>query len=133
MTKIRHFVNSNVPSNTSFIIFFITTEQVSTYIKRLDSFKATGLERIGPRLLKVSINCLSSSIAALINELATRQFPSQLKQAKIFSIFKGGPKTDPSNCRPISILPTISKIFEKHVNKHLMGYLNVLNIVAKQP
>ena len=67
----------------------------------------------------------------LINELATRQFPSQLKQAKIFSIFKGGPKTDPSNCRPISILPTISKIFEKHVNKHLMGYLNKHNLINK--
>ena len=25
---------------------------------------------------------------------------------------------------PISVLPTISKIFEKHANKHLMGYLN---------
>ena len=51
-------------------------------------------------------------------------FPSQLKQAKVLPIFKGGTKSDPSNYRPISILPTISKIFEKHVNKHLMGFLN---------
>ena len=42
--KIRHFVNSKVRSNTSFNIPFITTEQVSTYIKRLDSSKATGLD-----------------------------------------------------------------------------------------
>ena len=52
-------------------------------------------------------------------------FPSQLKQAKVFPILKGGgDKSDPSNYRPISILPTVSKIFEKHINKHLMGYLN---------
>ena len=130
--KIRHFVNSKVPSNTSFNIPFITNEQVSTYIKRLDSSKATGLDGLGPRLLKLAVNCLSSSIAALINKsLATGQFPSQLKQAKIFPIFKGGTKTDPSNYRPISILPTISKIFERHVNKHLMGYLNKHNLINK--
>ena len=42
----------------------------------------------------------------------------------MFSIYKGGQKSDPSNYRPISILLTISKIFEKHVNKHLINYLN---------
>ena len=30
---------------------------------------------------------------------------------------------------PISILPTVSKIFEKHINKHLMGYLNKHNFI----
>ena len=45
----------------------------------------------------------------------------------MFPIYKGGQKYDPSNYRPISILPTISKIFEKHVNKHLINYLNKFN------
>ena len=91
----------------------------------MDSSKATGLDGLGPRIPKLAVNCLSSSIAALINKsLAKGQFPSHLKQAKTFPIFKGGAKSDPSNYRPISILPTVSKIFEKHVNKHLMGYLN---------
>ena len=68
---------------------------------------------------------VSPSIAELINKsIVTGCFPSQLKQAKVLPIYKGGDKSDPSNYRPISILPTISKIFEKHVNKHLMGFLN---------
>ena len=67
--KIRHFVNSKVSSNTSFNISFITTEQVSTYIKRLDSSEVTGLDKLGPRLLKLVVKFLSSSsIAALINK-----------------------------------------------------------------
>lgn len=57
------------------------------------------------------------------------KFPKQLKIAKVFPIFKSGSKSDPSNYRPISILPTISKIFEKHVNKHLMGYLNKYKLI----
>ena len=44
-------------------------------------------------------------------------------------MFKGGAKTGPSNYRPISILPTISKIFEKHINHHLMGYLNKYKLI----
>ena len=122
--KIRHFVNSKVPSNISFNIPFITTEQVSTYIKRLDSSKAMGLDGSWPRLLRLAVNCLLSSIAALINKsLATGQFPFQLKQAKIFPIFKGGTKTDPFNYRPISNLPAILIIFKQHIDKHLLGYL----------
>ena len=56
---------------------------------------------------------------------------SQLKIAKVFPVFKGGDKSDPSNYRPISIIPTISKIFEKHVNKHLMAYLNKYKLLHK--
>ena len=51
-------------------------------------------------------------------------FPAQLKQAKVLPVYKGGTKSDPSNYRLISILPTVSKIFEKHINTHLMGFLN---------
>ena len=108
-----------------FCIPNITTEKVTHYINKLDSSKATGLDGLGPKIIKLAADSLSPSIYALINKsLATGQFPSQLKQAKIFPIFKGGSKSDPSNYRPISILPKISKIFERHVNTHLMGYLN---------
>ena len=66
---------------------------------------------------------LAPSITALINKsIDLSCFPSQLKIAKILSIHKSGPKSDPSNYRPISILPAISKLFEMHIDKHLMGF-----------
>ena len=43
---------------------------------------------------------------------------------RVFPIHKGGPSEDPSNYRPISILPIVSKVIEKHVTKHLFAYLN---------
>ena len=55
--------------------------------------------------------------------------PLSRPSAKVFPIFKNGAKDDPSNYRPISILPTISKIFEKHVNSHLMGFLNKYKLI----
>lgn len=61
--------------------------------------------------------------------IVSGQFPSEMKLAKVIPFYKGGEKSDPSNYRPISILSTISKIFEKHVNKHLMAFLNKYNLL----
>ena len=44
-------------------------------------------------------------------------------------MFKGGCKSDPSNYRLTSVLPSVSKIFEKHVNKHLMAYLKKYKLI----
>ena len=101
-----------------------------SHISTLDSTKATGLDGSGPRIIKLAGNHLAPIIAALINKsISSKVFPSQLKCAKILPIFKGGTKSDPSNYRLISILPTISKLFEKHVNKHLMNNLNKYKLI----
>ena len=115
---------------TSFRILLITPSQASTLLKNLDSPKSTGLDGVGPRILKLACNVLSNCIAPLINKRITiGQFPNKMKIAKVFQIFKNEEKSDPSSYRPISILPTMSKIFEKHVYKHLMGYLNKYNLI----
>ena len=127
---LENFINSKVPNDVQFKIPNITQEQVSTIINALDSSKAMGLDGLGPRILK-SISCaLSPSLADLINKsLATGCFPDRLKLAKVFPIYKSGSKSDPNNYRQISILPTISKIFERHINKHLMAYLNKYSLI----
>ena len=42
-------------------------------------------------------------------------FPDSCKIAKVKPLFKKGSKTDPSNYRPISLLPLLSKVFERVV------------------
>ena len=130
LTKLEDFVNNKVPDATYFNIPYITTEQVLSVINDLDASKAIGLDGIGPKIIKLAADSLSPVITDLINKsIDSGSFPSQMKNAKVFPIYKGGQKSDPSNYRPISILPTISKIFEKHVNKHLMGYLNKYKLI----
>ena len=48
--------------------------------------------------------------------------PASLKRAAITPVFKSGPKTSPSNYRPISLTSTISKVFERIVRKQVVGF-----------
>ena len=48
------------------------------------------------------------------------------------SIYKEGEPTDLSNYRPISLLPTISKIFERIIHIQLQEYFNSNNLLAEQ-
>ena len=49
----------------------------------------------------------------LIQTLINGKFPHCLKQAKVIPAFKKEAKLDKSNYRPVSILPVISKIYER--------------------
>ena len=109
------------------MIPFMQENELITTIKKLDSSKATGLDGISAKILKLSANIISRLYFISYNG----QFPDTLKEAKILPIHKGGPKSDPSNYRPIFILPTISKIIENQVTKHMFGFLNKHKLLHK--
>ena len=65
-------------------------------------------------------------LSRLINYcIDTLTFPSKWKIAKVTPVFKGqGSKDDKENYRPISVLPILSKTFEKYICEQLRGYLH---------
>lgn len=130
--KLKNYIDNLIPENTNFKIPFMQENELITTIKKLDSTKATGLDGISAKILKLSVDIIAPSLVNIINlSIHNGQFPDTLKEAKILPIHKGGPKSDPSNYRPISILPTISKIIEKHVTKHMFGFLNKHKVLHK--
>ena len=57
---------------------------------------------------------ICKSLTLIINQtLSTGIFPDSLKVAKVIPLYKKGDTTFLDNYRPISILPSISKIFER--------------------
>ena len=122
---IKKFVDSKVDNNVSFSIPEINIAFVRKCILNLDILKSTGLVDIGPRILKVSYDIISQSITFLINNsLSLGIFPNVWETANIIPIHKTGPNEDVNNYRPISILPTVSKIIEKWIHLNFMKYLN---------
>ena len=61
----------------------------------------------------------------------TGVFPDSLKLAKVIPIYKSGDKTLLSSYRPISILNSFSKIFEKVIYNHLIDFIEKNNILYK--
>ena len=58
-------------------------------------------------------------------------FPQALKTAKVVPVHKGGSKTDIKNYRPISLLATFSKVFEKLMHNRVINFLDTYNILCE--
>ena len=83
----------------------------------IKSSKAAGVDKLSGRFLKDGADILVKPVSALCNLAISREvFPHACKVAKLKPVFKKGKKTDPSNYRPISLLPAISKIIENVVH-----------------
>ena len=68
----------------------------------------------------------------LINlSITTSTVPEGCKISKLKPLYKKGATTDPKNYRPISLLPLISKIYERVVQIQLQSYLDENNILYK--
>lgn len=126
---LKSFLDRSLNENT-FSLQHITVFEVDNMLKTLKTNKATGLDGIGANILKYCGDYIVPTIAFIINQCIDQSiFPDILKEACIIPIFKGGDKADPNNYRPISILPTISKLFERHVAKQLQQYFDKTNII----
>ena len=103
----------------------ITPSEVNDYLLSIPTHKATGIDGLGARVLRIAAPEISCSIAKIINHcIETCTFPSQWKIAKVKPLFKNqGNKQDIQNYRPISILPILSKVFERHIFNAVNTYL----------
>ena len=63
--------------------------------------------------------------------LETGIFPDDWKKAKVYPIFNSVERNIPSNYRPISILPSISKIIERVMHTQLLEYFQAGNLLTE--
>ena len=79
--------------------------------------KATGADKLCPTVLKIAAPGIASELARLISHCVQKSnFPISWKTAKVRPVYKKqGEQSDKLNCRPISVLPILSKIYERHI------------------
>lgn len=107
-------------------IFLRPTDEneVSTIIGSLSNSSSVGWDDIPSGILKVASEWISHPIAQLINQsLEQGIFPNLLKQAIVKPIYKSKDSSLMNNFRPISLLPSLSKVFEKIIHKRLLEFL----------
>ena len=80
---------------------------------------------IPSKLLKMAANIVAPSLTSIFSKsILTGIYPDDWKTAKVTPLFKKGIKSDPNNYRPISVIPIISKVFERIVYNQLFHYLD---------
>ena len=78
-------------------------------ISSLETKKASGADGISVKMIKATAPSIVSSLTKLFNlSLKSGKVPSDWKFARIVPISKSGNSANPSNYRPISILPVLS-------------------------
>ena len=109
-------------------------EEVNKYINNLDMKKVNDIYGISLTLIKIGNSKLKSHIAFIFNQcLIHGILPDKLKTTIVYPIHKGNSKHQCSNYRPISILPVLSKIFEKLMYCRLIEFLDKHKILYKKP
>ena len=109
---------------SSIFIPDFTENDVILAAKHLKPKSSSGHDNISTKLLKASLHTFLTPLTHIINTyFRTGIIPLQLKQAKVITVHKSGDVQSSNNYRPISLLPAISKIFERLMFTTLSSYL----------
>ena len=114
-------------SSDCFSFKLVTIEDICKEILALDASKATQSNDMSTKIIKNNSDIFSKFFQANLNNTIVRStFPEQLKYADVKPVFKKDSRTDKKNYRPVSILPNVSKIYERCLNKQLEEYFQAL-------
>ena len=115
---------ANFHSKSSLKFNSVSELDVKKEILNLSCKKATRKGDIPAKILKNSINTYLSELTTLINNcLKEGVFPDDLKLADITPIFKKKDSLNKENYRPVSILPHLSKMFERILYKQIDSFM----------
>ena len=106
-------------------------QEVEEILRTLKTDKASGPDGLSNRILKELSHELSSPLCSLFNKsLSLGKFPSPYKDANVTPVHKKGDLSLVSNYRPISLLNSVAKLFEKLVFKYLYNHLQDNNMLS---
>ena len=82
---------------------------------------------ISSKILHLTKPVIVNPITVFVNRMIQEcEFPNPLKYARVTPIYKKKDPLDCQNYRPVSILPTVSKIFERSLEEQLSQYFENL-------
>ena len=100
-----------------------TTHEIMQQINALKLNKARGHDDIDVHFLKVAAPILAHPLSIMLNHCLTLDvFPNKLKLAKVVLVFKKGSTDQLNNYRPISLLTSLSKLFERIIYNTLLSF-----------
>ena len=139
-----YFAMQGVPLDTSLSpppLHLRTTQKLSTIpieddfilkiIRSLNPNKASGWDEISPMMVKICDSAIVKPISLIFKScIETGIYPNKWKMSNVCPVYKKNSKNNKANYRPISLLPILSKIFEKMIFNSLYLYFTENNLLV---
>ena len=115
----------------SFKLRPVSYKETLQEVKSIRNDCSTGNDNIPISLVKLVAESIASPLIYIINEcIRLSVFPTEWKCARISVIPKIDNPTTGDDYRPISILPVLSKVFERLIMKQLCNFIEINNIYS---
>ena len=118
-------IKSKYDESSKFSFREITEEEISNEILSLNTAKASQQSDIPTNILRINVDLYSFYLQKILNKCLKKSvFPDAMKVAEVTPVFKKNDRISKENYRPVSILPVISKVFEKCIYRQLETSFN---------
>lgn len=123
--------NKNNSALASFGLLNVDQSEICAIVRNLRNNSAPGWDKASGKLFKIIYPYIAEPLTIICQaSFENGIFPKQLKKSIICPIHKGGDENSITNYRPISLLPTLSKILEKLMNNRLKKYLETKQLLS---
>ena len=118
-------IQNNCKNGIKFAFEEIDLASIEKEIHNLKMNKASQSSDIPTKIIKENVDIFAEFLWKSINSsIKSSTFPSCLKLADVTPLHKKGKKDKKDNYRPVSILPTLSKCFEKCMFSQMSAYFD---------
>ena len=102
----------------------VSNNEVKKEIKNLDTKKSSTYGSIPATILKQCVNAYLPHLTNSINySIQHSSFPQELKLSEVIPVYKKLNPLQKENYRPLSLLPHVSKVFERIIHKQITNYI----------
>ena len=89
-------------------------KEVYTILSKLTSKNSSGPDGLSNRLIKTCADIIAKPLSIIYNaSIKQASYPDKWKLARVIALYKKGSRSKPENYRPISLLDSFGKIFER--------------------
>ena len=120
LLSVDYSINEN---HARFHFRMFCPDDLTKIMYKFKTSQSSGIDRISSSFLKTAMPVLAPSLCSIFNtSISQGRFPGNWKIARVSPIYKDGSTEDRSNYRPISVLPVVSRLFEKMIFHQVYNY-----------
>ena len=125
------YLSKTKKNSAKFVFRKIQPNQIIKLLSKLKNGKASGLNLISNKFLKISKDIIAQSLCDIFNaSIESKTFPDDFKIAIVTPIFKEGEKDELGNYRPISVISSVARVFEKLIYYQLYEFFTKHDVLG---